>query len=201
MSRSSRILVVRHGQSTWNADGRWQGQADPPLSELGVAQAEAAARAVDGVAAIWTSDLERAHRTASILAAPRGLDVVADARLRERAAGEWTGLTREQIEMRDPGALAARRRPPGFEHDDALVVRALAALRDLATALDGGTAIVVSHGGVILAVERHHGEEWTPVANLEGRWLEAGADGSLRLGDRQILFDPDAVEVTTPGQP
>jgi probable phosphoglycerate mutase len=201
MSGTSRILVVRHGQSTWNADGRWQGQADPPLSELGVAQAEAAARAVDGAAAIWASDLERAQHTASILAAPRGLDVVTDPRLRERDAGEWTGLTRAQIEEQYPGALGERRRPPGFEGDEVLVVRALAALQDLAAALAGGTAIVVTHGGVILAVERHHGEAWTPVANLEGRWLEAAADGSFRLADRQILFDPDSVEVTTPGQP
>jgi broad specificity phosphatase PhoE len=197
----SRILVVRHGQSTWNADGRWQGQADPPLSVLGIAQAEAAARAVDGVDAIWASDLVRARHTASILAAPRGLDVVADARLRERDAGEWTGLTRAEIEEQYPGALADRRRPPGFEADDVLVVRALAALRDLADALVGGTAVVVTHGGVILAVERHHGEARTPVANLEGRWLEADGSGAFRLGDRQILFDPDAVEVTTPGQP
>jgi probable phosphoglycerate mutase len=192
---------VRHGQSTWNADGRWQGQADPPLSELGIAQAEAAARAVDGVDAIWASDLVRARRTASILAAPRGLDVVADARLRERDAGEWTGLTRAEIEERYPGALAERRRPPGFEADGVLVVRALAALRDLADALAGGTAVVVTHGGVILAVERHHGEARTPVANLEGRWMEADGSGAFHLGERQILFDPDAVEVTTPGQP
>jgi broad specificity phosphatase PhoE len=194
--------VVRHGQSTWNADGRWQGQADPPLSELGVAQAEAAAGAgaVNGVDAIWASDLERARHTASILAAARGLDVVVDARLRERDAGEWTGLTRAEIEEQYPGALEERRRPPGFERDDQLLVRALAALRDLA-GVGSGTAVVVTHGGVILAVERHHGEERTPVANLEGRWLHVDASGEFRLGDRQILFDPDSVEVTTPGQP
>ena len=201
MGGTSRILVVRHGQSTWNADGRWQGQADPPLSELGIAQAEAAARALDGVVAIWSSDLERAQHTASILAAPLGLEIVPDARLREREAGEWTGLTRAQIDEQYPGAIAERRRPPGFEADEVLVTRALAALRDLAAGLGGGAAIAVTHGGVILAVERHHGEDWTPVANLEGRWLEAEPDGSFRLGDRQILFDPDAVEVTTPGQP
>jgi probable phosphoglycerate mutase len=200
MTQRSRILVVRHGQSTWNADGRWQGQADPPLSELGIAQAEAAAHAVDGVDAIWASDLERALHTATILATAHGLDVVADARLRERAAGEWTGLTRAQIDEQYPGALEERRRPPGFELDDVLVTRALAALQELAAALAGGTAIAVTHGGVILAVERHHGIERTPVANLEGRWLHVARDGSIALGDRQILFDPDAVDVTIPGQ-
>jgi len=193
--------MVRHGQSTWNADGRWQGQADPPLSELGIAQAEAAARSVDGVEVIWASDLERARHTASILAAPRGLEVVAEARLREREAGEWTGLTRAEIDAQYPGALAERRRPPGFEADDVLVVRALAALQDLAAALAGRSAIAVTHGGVILAVELHHGEEHSPVANLEGRWIEVDAEGGFALGDRQILFDPETVEVTTPGQP
>ena len=197
----SRIFVVRHGQSTWNADGRWQGQADPPLSELGVAQAEAAALAVDGVDVIWASDLERARHTAAILAAPRDQEVVVDARFRERDAGEWTGLTRAEIDEQFPGSLAERRRPPGFETDDVLLVRALAALRDLAVAVTGGTAVVVTHGGVILAVERHHGEERTPVANLEGRWLEVDGTGRLALGDRQLLFDPDTVEVTTPRQP
>ena len=201
MDGTSQILVVRHGQSTWNADGRWQGQADPPLSELGIAQAEAAARAVDGVEVIWASDLERARHTASILAAARGLEVVADPRLREREAGEWTGLTRAEIEERYPGALAERRRPPGFEVDDVLVVRALDVLQDLAATLAGRTAIAVTHGGVILAVERHHGEERSPVANLEGRWIEVGRAGEFALGDRQILFDPESVEVTTPGQP
>jgi probable phosphoglycerate mutase len=201
MDGTSQILVVRHGQSTWNADGRWQGQADPPLSELGIAQAEAAACGVDGVEVIWASDLERARHTASILAATRGLEVVADPRLREREAGEWTGLTRAEIEERYPGALAERRRPPGFEVDDVLVVRALGALQDLAATLAGRTAIAVTHGGVILAVERHHGEERSPVANLEGRWIEVGRAGEFALGDRQILFDPESVEVTTPGQP
>jgi len=201
MSTVGRILLVRHGQSTWNADGRWQGQADPPLSELGVAQAEAAAGAVDGVDLIWSSDLERAHHTAKILATRRGLEVVPDARLREREAGEWTGLTRAEIDEQFPGALEERRRPPGFETDEVLVPRALAALHDLAAALANRTAIVVTHGGVILAIERHHGVERTPVANLEGRWLDAESDRSFALGDREILFDPDAVEVTIPGQP
>lgn len=169
----SRLLLVRHGQSTWNAQGRWQGQADPPLSEAGVAQASAAAKLLDhGIDVIWSSDLQRAHHTARILAAPRALTVVPDPRVRERDAGPWTGLTRDEIEAQFPGYLTARRRPPGFEADDALARRALDALREFAAALDGGTGLVVTHGGLILAVERHHGLERTPIANLEGRWLE-----------------------------
>ncbi len=58
----SRLLLVRHGQSEWNAAGRWQGQADPPLTDLGRAQARAAARAIGGVDAVFASDLQRARR-------------------------------------------------------------------------------------------------------------------------------------------
>jgi broad specificity phosphatase PhoE len=195
----SRILLVRHGQSTWNADGRWQGQADPPLSELGIAQAEVAAHAIEGLDGILASDLERAHHTARILADPHSLRVDVDARVRERDAGEWTGLTRVEIEERFPGALEERRRPPGFERDDALATRVLAALHDFRDRLDGGTGLVVTHGGVILAVERRQGVDLRPVPNLGGRWID-GTDGDFTLGDRVLLVNPDEVEVTAPRQ-
>ena len=90
----TRILVVRHGQSVWNADGRWQGQADPPLSELGQSQAASASARIGLVDGIYASDLLRAHHTAEIVAAPIGSDVALDPRLRERAAGDWEGRTR-----------------------------------------------------------------------------------------------------------
>ena len=67
------LLVVRHGQSTWNADGRWQGRADPPLTALGEAQAADAALHVGAIDEVWSSDLERARRTAEIVAAALGL--------------------------------------------------------------------------------------------------------------------------------
>src|SRR5213078_4235821 len=74
------LLLVRHGQSEWNADGRWQGQADPPLSALGEQQAVAATNRLDGVHAVWASDLVRARRTAELMAGELGVDVVVDAR-------------------------------------------------------------------------------------------------------------------------
>ncbi|MFA5883717.1 MAG: histidine phosphatase family protein [Acidimicrobiia bacterium] len=187
----SRILLVRHGQSTWNAEGRWQGQADPPLSDLGVEQAEAAARVLERIDAVWSSDLERANRTARILSGPHALAVTADPRVRERAAGPWTGLTRDEIEAQFPGHLADGRRPPGYEDDEALAARALAALRDFATALDGGTGVVVTHGGVILTVERYHGLERAPIRNLEARWIEVTGLGSatgFAVGERVTLL-------------
>lgn len=186
----SRLLLVRHGQSTWNAAGKWQGQADPPLSELGVEQAERAAKAVERADIVWSSDLERANHTARILAAPHGRTVTADPRLRERAAGGWTGLTRDEIIADYPGFLDDGRRPEGYETDDSLAERAFAALTDLAVALDGGTGVVVSHGGVILTVERWHGIPRSPIHNLEARWLEfaAGSDTGFAVGERVSLL-------------
>src|SRR5512132_523882 len=79
----TRLLLVHHGESTWNADGRWQGQADPPLSELGEQQAADAAVHVAPIDAVWSSNLARARRTAMIIAGARGVDVRVDPRLRE----------------------------------------------------------------------------------------------------------------------
>src|ERR1700680_1413671 len=73
---TTRLLLVRHGESTWNADGRWQGQADPPLTERGRLQASLAAQALGSIDAIASSDLERAAETASIIAARLGLEPV-----------------------------------------------------------------------------------------------------------------------------
>jgi broad specificity phosphatase PhoE len=198
------LLLVRHGESTWNAQGIWQGQADPPLSRLGERQAAAAAAAlVDPVAAIHTSDLARARRTAEILATHLGLppsEVRLDARLRERDAAAWSGLTRAEIEERWPGWLATRRTPPGWEPDDALVTRTVGALRDLVADLpDGadGIVLVVTHGGNVRTFERHLGAGREPVPNLAGRWVVAEND-RFALGARQLLIDPDDIEVTVP---
>jgi broad specificity phosphatase PhoE len=195
----TRLFLLRHGESTWNTEGRWQGQADPPLTTLGERQAEAAAGGITvNVDAIWTSDLGRASRTAELLTAalcigpPRN-----DARLRERDAGEWSGLTRAEIEERWPGHLAARRSPPGWEPDTAVVERALAALHDIADETPGGVTLVVTHGGVVRVVERHLGAEPGPLPNLGGRWIDAHGDAFV-LGERQLLIDPDEVEVTVP---
>ena len=136
--RTTRIVLVRHGQSTWNADGRWQGQADPPLSALGEVQAQAAADACPAVDAVVASDLMRAQQTAGIIAEQRGFGAVRrEPRLRETYTAEWTGLTRDEIEEAWPGWLAADRRPPGFEAWEAVAQRAIGALVDLHTPTPG----------------------------------------------------------------
>lgn len=200
-----RLLLVRHGQSTWNAEGRWQGRADPPLSQLGVRQARQAAETLGVFDLIASSSLQRAHSTASIIAEALGVSpVVTDPDLGERHAGAFEGLTRDEIEARWPGWLAERRRPEDYEDDESVTQRAVGALARLVADLgdrdtgDEATALVVSHGGVIGALERLVGATREGrLANLGGRWFEIGP-GVLRAGDAVVLLDHDTV--TVPGQ-
>ena len=200
-----RLLLVRHGQSEWNAAGRWQGQADPPLSDLGRLQARAAGATIGAVDAIVASPLERAHRTALAISEAVGVGpVTVDPDLAERHAGEWQGLTRAQIDEQYPGYLddtgEGRRRPPGWEHDDVLLERVLRALGRIATDLAGADDVVaVTHGGVIYAVERHLGADFARIPNLGARWVAIDGD-RMTLGERLLLIDPDEVLVTSPGQ-
>ena len=200
MSDPSRLLVVRHGQSTWNAEGRWQGTENPPLSTLGVRQARHAAQQLGTFDAVVASDLERAFVTATILAEELGIGPVqTDADLRERSAGEYQGLTRHEIEERFPGYLAEGLRPPGWEEDDVVLERAAGALGRVALAVGpGGTALVVTHGGVIHTLERALGlRREQRLANLGGRWFTVGP-GHFGGGDDVLLVTED--EVTVPNQ-
>lgn len=189
------LLLARHGQSEWNAAGRWQGQADPPLSDLGRAQAHAAGRQAGSFDAIFASDLERALRTATIISEALGVGpVVVDPRLKERDAGEFSGLTRDEIEARFPGALATRRWPPGWEPDESLLQRVLTALDDIVEySGGGGTVLAVSHGGVIYALEAHLGREHERIPNLSGRWVHHDGN-NWRLGER-LALTPDDVTI------
>jgi len=183
-----RLLLLRHGESTWNAVGRWQGHADPPLSTIGAVQARAAAPALKGIDAVWCSDLIRARQTAE-LCAPPGVTVRTDPRLRERDVGQWTGLTRDTIEGRYPGWIADGRRPTGWEPDERVAARAWRALRGVVAALEpGGHALVVSHGGLIRAVEASLGTPSRPVPNLGGVWLHHAA-GTFGLGEQAMPAD------------
>ena len=192
----ARLLLVRHGESEWNAIGRWQGWADPSLSELGMRQALVGARAVGAVDAIVASDLLRARMTADIIAGEIGIGpVVVDAALRERDAGPWTGLTRVEIEREWPGWLAEGKRPDGYEEDESLLERVVPALLALEHA--GDTVLVVTHGGVIGAVDRSLGETHTRTPNLGGRVVEANG-GRLLPGEVLQLIDEHDVHVTAP---
>jgi len=192
----ARLLLLRHGQSTWNAESRWQGWADAPLSDEGLAQARAmAAKLAAGgqrfVRAV-SSDLSRSADTAGAMAEALGLGAVAvEPDLRERDVGDWSGRTTEEIDIIWPGAIAAWRagrldRPPGGEPEPAFRARVVRVVERLAAEADG-PVLVVTHGGVIRSLERHLGRDPQPTNNLSGRWYSLGADNRLRAGESADL--------------
>lgn len=157
---ATRILLARHGETDWNRIGRWQGHADPPLNETGRHQAAALAEqlAGDGVAAVYTSDLQRASETARIVADRLRLPVVQDADLREIDVGSWSGLTRDEVRERYPDGFA-RWLDGEIGHDgetrEELTDRVVSAVERIADAHPGETVLVVTHGGAIRALRRH----------------------------------------------
>lgn len=162
---AARLHLIRHGQTVWNAEGRWQGQAPhaPGLNDEGREQARRAAEhlAAMRVDAIYSSDLRRARETACIVAAPHGLPVATDPRLREVNLGDWEGLLFSEVESRASESLRERRRnpvhhrPPNGETLLELAGRVWSALEHIARAHPGGAALVVSHGLAIATIECH----------------------------------------------
>jgi alpha-ribazole phosphatase len=158
------LLLARHGQSVSNAVRRFQGVQDVALSELGERQAEALGRAIRlrRIAAVYTSPLERARRTAEIAVGGLGVPLKAIDDLRELSLGEWEGRTVEEIRalpgdpydrwVRDPVACL----PPGAEPLPAVQARVVSAIADIVAAHPNGQQVlVVCHGGVISAYLAH----------------------------------------------
>ncbi|MGH9211359.1 MAG: histidine phosphatase family protein [Acidimicrobiales bacterium] len=192
-----RVLLVRHGQSEWNLTGRWQGQANPQLTDLGRRQARQAARVMGDVVAIWSSDLQRAAETAAIVGAELGVGpVVVDSDLREREVGPWSGLTRAQIDEQFPGYLAPAdgdspdvwkpRRPPGWESDASVVLRLHRVLARIRHEVGAGDVLVVSHAGLLYAAERELGADGSRLGNLEGVTLEVDPADQPGLNGRVV---------------
>ena len=148
---SVRLVLWRHGQTRWNVEGRFQGQSDIPLDEVGQQQAERAARLLAALrpSAIFSSDLTRATATAAPLARLTGLPVALDKDLRERSGGLWEGLTDTDIRTRYP-VEHSQWRPPEGETSAAVADRAGTAMERIADILTPGSlAVVVSHGAAL----------------------------------------------------
>lgn len=151
------ILLARHGETDWNRESRFQGHADPPLNDLGRQQAAELAETLAGqkLAAVYTSPLRRAHETAEVIAAPRGLTPASVEGLREVDVGSWQALTRDEVEQRFPEQFRrwldyGQGWDDGETYDE-MGTRALAALEELAAAHDGERIVAVTHGGPIRA--------------------------------------------------
>jgi glucosyl-3-phosphoglycerate phosphatase len=170
------LLLVRHGETDWNAGGRLQGQTDRPLSDYGRMQARQLADelAADHVDAIYASDLSRARETAEIVGERLGLPVGLDADLREKDWGTWEGLTsveRDRVEFVG-------------ESTEAHQERMLRALRRIAERHpDGSRVLVVTHGGSMRRVQTATLGWALPVVENCGRWDCAYEDGTLRTLD------------------
>ena len=157
MDEATRVIALRHGRTAWNAAQRIQGHTDEPLDEVGRAQASRLAEALAGeeLAAVYSSDLQRAHATAAALAAAAGRAVITDSGLRERAFGRFEGATFAEVEQRWPDEAQRWRRreasfaPGGGEALADFHARVVATVARLASAHRGQTIAVVAHGGVL----------------------------------------------------
>lgn len=156
----TRLLLVRHGETTWNAEQRAQGQTDVPLSDVGRRQAERLRTRLAGepIAAAYASDLSRAWETARIALAGRVVPLTPRAELREICLGEWQGLTVAEIRARwparserfwnaDPDAA-----PAGGETRRELQVRVVGAIQAITARHPAEQVLVVSHGGALRAL-------------------------------------------------
>ena len=154
---ATRIVAIRHGETAWNVDTRIQGHLDIPLNDTGLWQAAQVARALadEPMAAIYTSDLQRAHATAQAVARSTGAPLVAEPGLRERSFGHFEGRTFAEIEADLPDdARRWRQRDP---HYTPLGGESLVTLREriartvfaLARQHPGEQVALVAHGGVL----------------------------------------------------
>lgn len=190
------ILVIRHGQTEWNAQGRWQGVLDSPLTEAGVAQARAmgAVLRAHGIGRaefdLLHSPQGRAQRTAQIIAEAAGLDLTPEPRLREIDVGAWAGLSREELERGWPAAdphehfLDRYARAPGGEPFADLWVR----VADLLAALRRPT-VLVTHGITSRFLRTcAMGMDESALAELPGG---QGIIYRVRNGQHDVLEPPD----------
>src|SRR5262245_52525500 len=169
------LLLVRHGETDWNAEGRLQGHTDRPLNSFGREQANqlAGRLAGDGIAAVYASDLARARETAEIVGERLGLTVVIDPDLREKNWGTWEGLTgpeRDRVEFVGESTQ---------EHSE----RMLRAVRRIAERHPGDRVLVVTHGGSVRRIQAAvYGMAPGVIANC-AVWELAHEDGNFRPVD------------------
>jgi alpha-ribazole phosphatase len=184
----TKLCLIRHGQTDWNLEGRYQGQSDVPLNETGRAQACALAGKLAGHSfdAVYASDLSRARETAEIVAAALHMPVRLETRLREINQGEWEGQLVDDIKARyadlwqqrsaDPASI----RPPQGETVGEVAARVSAALEEISRAHPQGSVLVVSHGlslATVLCKARGIpvGQAYTVIPdNAEPLWVEWG---------------------------
>ncbi len=153
------LWLLRHAQSQWNHEGRWQGRADAPLSDLGREQAHRVGQRLRRypIGHLLSSDAQRAAETAQIIGSYLGLAPTLHPGLRESDIGAWSGLTSAEIKVRFPDEWAAMNaradvRRGGGETYSELCARTLTAAREIVARHHGQTVLLVSHGAAIRAM-------------------------------------------------
>lgn len=161
--RLSRLVLIRHGETAWNSDGRLQGHEDVPLNDVGRTQADALGARLAGepIHALYSSDLVRAFETAQRIGAVTGHAVARDARLRERHLGVLQGVSKAVAHETLAEVYAGYKSDdpdyviPGGESTRQFAARVLACVDELVRRHAGECAVVVAHGGVLDQVYRH----------------------------------------------
>jgi probable phosphoglycerate mutase len=211
----TRLLVIRHGETAWNLEGRIQGHTDIPLNEHGRWQAErlALALADEGLDAIYASDLQRAFDTGQAVAQATGLPLQTDVGLRERCFGRLEGMTQNQVALQWPEEGRRWRArdpsygPEGGETLQAFYERCVETAERLAQRHPGQTVALVAHGGVLDCfyraanrVELHAPRTWT-IGNASINRLLHSPEGFSLLGwaDTRHLDDDLGLDETSDG--
>jgi 2,3-bisphosphoglycerate-dependent phosphoglycerate mutase len=166
------LLLVRHGETDWNAEGKLQGHTDRPLNDYGRRQAQALADRLAGesIDAVYASDLSRARETAEILGAKLGLPVLVDPDLREKNWGNWEGLTAdERLHIEFEGETSEAHRD-----------RTLSAVQRIVERHPGGRIVVVTHGGSLRRIQAAVSGFALPVLENCAVWGLAHKDGTFR---------------------
>jgi len=159
----TKLILIRHGETDWNTEGRWQGQIDLPLNANGLEQAEQIANCLSEskICAIYSSDLNRAVETAKALEKVTGLPIHIDPRLREIHQGEWQGLLVEEIKERYAEAFQKRLEnpcsvaPPGGETAKNVHKRVIKAINEIVKKHPGEKIAIISHGFAIAVAWVH----------------------------------------------
>jgi probable phosphoglycerate mutase len=180
------LYLIRHGQTDWNVEQRWQGQSDIPLNATGRQQATRLATELEAVnfSAIYSSDLSRAYETALALSQIKGIPIKRDPRLREIHQGEWQGLRESDIQARYGNAFQERKQnplnvaPPGGETVVQVRDRVISAVNDIHSMHPKERIALVSHGFALALIQVHYAKQ-----PLEAAWQYIPANAEWREFD------------------
>lgn len=199
MTLVNRVYLARHGQTALNVGGRLRGLADPPLDEIGAAEADRLGAVLAGMCptAVFSSPLQRAVATAEAIARHAGVEATVDSRLNDRDYGPWTGHVKADVERQFGSVDAA----PGVEPAEAVFERARAAFLALVSEADAGPIVLVAHDAINRPLLRAFDPALVEVGQRTASWNQLSlVDGSWRVDVYdQKPADPGTADPDTVG--